>query len=160
MNSHHSPKICDHTSVGMLVWKEGKLLLIERGQLPWGFSVPAGHVDDDATYEESARRELFEEVGLTAVTLKLEIEGKKENRCKRLEGTWHYWKLYTVEVTGDLNRSLEETKHVGWYTKEEIAELAKKTEAYKEGKITEDEWEQAPGLVPIMYEWFKELKII
>lgn len=155
-----SQKICDHTSVGILVWKEGKLLLIERGQFPWGFSIPAGHVDGDATYEESAKRELFEEVGLTAISLKLEIEGRKENVCRRTEGAWHYWKLYTIEAVGDLERSLEEVKQVGWYTKEEIAELAKKTEAYREGTITEEQWESAPGLVPIMCEWFKELKII
>lgn len=144
----------------MLVWKEEKLLLIERGQYPWGFSVPAGHVDGDVTYEESAERELFEEVGLTAVALALEIEGRKENQCRRQEGTWHYWKLYTVEVTGTLERSLEEVKHVRWYSKEEINALAKRTEQYNRGDITEDEWEREPGLVPVMYEWFQELQII
>lgn len=38
------PKICDHTSVGMFVWRGGKLLLIERAKFPFGFAVPAGHL--------------------------------------------------------------------------------------------------------------------
>ena len=155
-----SQKVCDHTSVGMLVWKEEKLLLIERGQIPWGFSVPAGHVDGDTTFEESARRELLEEVGLTADVLKLEIEGRKENMCRRQGGTWHYWKLYTVQASGKLEQSREEVKHVRWYSKEEINALAKRTEQYLDGTITEEEWQREPGLVPVMHEWFQALKII
>ena len=38
-------KKCDHTSVGMLVWKNKKILLIERKKAPFGFAPPAGHVD-------------------------------------------------------------------------------------------------------------------
>ena len=53
---------CDHTSVGILVWKEEKLLLIERKNFPFGFAPPAGHLDGD-TYEEAAKRELLEETG-------------------------------------------------------------------------------------------------
>ena len=57
-------KKCDHTSVGMLVWKEDKLLLIERKKPPFGFALPAGHVDGDDSFEVAAKRELEEEVGL------------------------------------------------------------------------------------------------
>ncbi|MEK9177792.1 MAG: NUDIX hydrolase, partial [Patescibacteria group bacterium] len=57
-------KICDHKSVGMFIWNDDKLLLIERGKRPYGFAVPAGHVDGDKTFEIAAIRELKEEVGL------------------------------------------------------------------------------------------------
>ena len=151
-------KVCDHTSVGMLVWNGDKLLLIERAKFPFGFAVPAGHVDDDisfgdetnnheAAYQKTARRELKEEVGLDAVGLELITEGRKENPCRREGGSWHYWKFYKANVSGDIAskvvRSLDETKNVGWYTKTQIQELAKTNK-----------------LEPVMYQWFKDLKII
>ncbi|MDP2655151.1 MAG: NUDIX hydrolase [bacterium] len=153
-------KICDHTSVGMLVWKDEKLLLIERAKFPFGFAIPAGHVDDDSTYEKSAQRELQEEVGLETAELKLIAEGRRENPCRREDGSWHYWKIYQVSTIGNIDRSKEETKQAGWYTKDQIKELGNKTEKYNNKDISEEEWAKSPGLEPVMYEWFKELKII
>lgn len=153
-------KICDHTSVGMLVWKDEKLLLIERAKFPFGFAVPAGHVDGDSSYEKSAQRELKEEVGLEANELKLVAEGRRENPCRREDGTWHYWKMYQTKVTGDIYRSKDETKQVGWYTKDQMRKLGNKTQKYNSKEISEEEWDKNPGLEPVMYEWFKELKII
>ncbi len=134
-------KVCDHKSVGMMVWREGKLLLIERKKFPPGFAVPAGHVDGDADFETAAKRELKEEVGLDATRLELLFEGRMENICRRDDGTWHYWKLYKVEAMGDLKRSEEETKQAGWYTTTEIREMQDKLE-------------------PIMQTLFKEVKIL
>jgi ADP-ribose pyrophosphatase YjhB (NUDIX family) len=155
-----SSKKCDHTSVGMLVWNNGKLLLIERMKFPFGFAMPAGHVDGDATFEIAARRELGEEVGLNALEIEHVLDIRKDNPCRREDGTWHHWKLYRVEVSGELSRSLEETKQAKWFTVDEIKSLAKRTESYVAKKITESEWEKSPGLEPVMYELFKELKII
>ncbi len=155
-----SSKICDHTTVGMFVWKDDKLLLIERGKPPYGFEVPAGHVDGDTTFEDAAERELREEVGLNTSELTLVAEGRKENKCRREGGSWHYWKLYKVEVNGDMDRSLDETKQARWFSIDEIKKFAKRTEQYLAGKISEKEWENDPGLETVMHEWFKELKII
>jgi 8-oxo-dGTP diphosphatase len=134
-------KICDHTSVGMFVWKEGKLLLIERRKFPPGFAVPAGHVDGDDTYEEAAKRELKEEVGLDAVKLELVYEGRRENPCRREGGTWHHWKIYKVEAAGEVKRSEEETKQAGWYSVEEMRAMYDKIE-------------------PVWQVLFKELKVL
>ena len=134
-------KICDHKSVGMMVWKEGKLLMIERKKWPPGFAVPAGHVDGDVNFDDAARRELKEEVGLDAINLTLIYEGRRENPCRREDGSWHYWKIYKVEAKGEVVRSLEETKQAGWYSIEEIKEMGDKVE-------------------PIWREFFKELKMI
>ena len=135
-------KVCDHRSVGMMVWREGKLLLIERKKFPLGFAVPAGHVDDDVSFEDAARRELREEVGLVATELELIYEGRQENPCRREGGTWHYWKIYKVEAEGELKRSEEETKQAGWYSLEEIKS------------------EMRDKLEPIMQELFKEIKLL
>jgi ADP-ribose pyrophosphatase YjhB (NUDIX family) len=154
------PKICDHTSVGMLVSKDGKLLLIERKKPPFGFAPPAGHVDGDISFEESARRELEEEVGLTAISIKLLTEGRKDNPCRREDGTWHYWKIYGIETAGEVKRSQDETKQAGFYDHGLLLNLAERTEQYLRGDIKQEDWEQAPGIEPVWYEWLKELKII
>lgn len=153
-------KICDHKSVGILVYKNSKLLLIERGKPPWAFAPPAGHVDDNISFEMAAKRELGEEVGLKATKIDLLIEGRKENPCRRKNGTWHYWKIFRVETAGNLKRSLDETKQVGWYSRKQIRKLAERTEQYNADKITDDVWEHSPGLEPVWHEWFKKLEII
>jgi ADP-ribose pyrophosphatase YjhB (NUDIX family) len=172
MTKAYMTKICDHTSVGMLIWKDGKLLLIERARFPFGFAAPAGHVDGDASYEVAAERELVEEVGLkisdlSKDSLKLIAEGKRENPCRREGGTWHYWKIYQAEIKimlTDIDRSKDETKQAGWYTKDELKVLGKKTENYLAKnftkKISENDWQSSPGLEPVWYEWLKELKVI
>jgi ADP-ribose pyrophosphatase YjhB (NUDIX family) len=144
----------------MFVWKDDKLLMIERGLDPVGFAVPAGHVDDDTTYEAAAIRELKEEVGLDAQSLELIFEGRKENACRREDGSWHYWKLYRIEAKGELQGDPLETKRVGCYSREEIKRLALRTESYLKGEIAEAEWRVRPGLEPVMYEWFSALHII
>ena len=153
-------KICDHTSVGMLVWKEDKLLLIERMKFPPGFAVPAGHVDADSTYEDAAKRELREEVGLEAENLELVLEEKMDNPYRREGGTWHNWKVYRVNTNGEINRSKDETKQAGWYTKAQIKELTDRTMKYLQNEITTEEFTQKPGLEPVMYELFKKMNIL
>lgn len=154
------PKICDHTSVGMLIWNDDRLLLIERMKFPFGFSPPAGHVDDDASYEESAKREVEEEVGLKVINLKLLTEGRKENKCRREDGSWHYWKIYEAEVEGEANRSLDETKQLIWCSRKKLKEMSERTEKYLLKEISDSDWEKFPGVEPVWHEWFKELNII
>lgn len=153
-------KECDHKSVGMLVWRDNNLLLIERKRPPFGFAPPAGHLDGDALFEDAAKRELQEEVGLKTENLKLLIEGRKDNPCRRNGGSWHYWKIYEVQASGEIRRSVEETKQAKFVNKELLAELAKKTEQYINKEISDSEWEKSPGLEPVWYEWLKALKII
>lgn len=149
-----SPKECDHTSVGMLVIVDRMLLLIERGNRPFGFAPPAGHVDDHGSFEDAARRELAEEVGFKAVRLDLIIEGRRENNCRRLGGTWHYWKIYFASVTGKELPSAREVKQIRWCTKADLRKLIERTELYLAGSIDELEWEKEPGIEPVWYEWF------
>jgi ADP-ribose pyrophosphatase YjhB (NUDIX family) len=152
-------KKCDHTSIGILVWQDSNLLLIERKKFPFGFGPPAGHCDGD-DFETAARRELEEEVGLKATSLRLVAEGRRNNPCRRPEGTWHHWKIYQAEAEGEVQRSLEETKQTGWYPKEQLEDLARRTEQYLAGKISEEEWQKSPGIEPVWYQWMKELGII
>ena len=153
-------KKCDHTSVGMLVYKHGDLLLIERKLFPFGFAPPAGHVDGDPTFEAAAARELSEEVGLKANKLELVIEGRQDNHCKREDGNWHYWKIYQILADGDLQPSPDETKQAGWFSHDQIEKLAQRTTDYLKGQISDPDWQASPGLEPVWYEWFRALQIL
>ena len=152
-------KVCDHTSVGMLVWRDGKLLLIERKKFPFGFAPPAGHVDGDESFETAACRELKEEVGLGVVTMKVLFEGRKDNMCRREDGAWHYWKIYEVKALGSVKNSKEETKKYCWADKRKLEKLARKTEEYLKGGISEKNWQKSPGLEPVWHEILKDLGI-
>ena len=153
-------KICDHTSVGMLVWQKNKLLLIERKKPPFGFAPPAGHVDGDVSFEKAARRELKEEVGLGIKDIRLLAEKRKNNKCRRIGGDWHYWKFYEVETSGEINTSKDEVVKFGWYSKKQIIELAKRTTDFLANKISDDEWRRKPGLEVDFAQWLQELNII
>ena len=144
----------------MLVWQGQELLLIERRKPPFGFAPPAGHVDDDASFEIAAKRELKEEVGLDTEGIELVTERRKKNKCRREDGSWHYWKICKVQVSGSLQRSKEETKQAHFYSKNDLSKLALRTEQYLSGDISEKDWEKSPGLEPVWLEWLKELKII
>ena len=74
----HMPLVLPH-SVVILFNKEGKILLEKRSDDGY-YDFPGGGIDLKETAEEAAHRELFEETGLVADSLKL-------------------FKVYTGEVT-------------------------------------------------------------
>ena len=53
--------------VSASVWRDGKVLLVQRAKPPVGiWAFPGGHVEPGERLEEAAARELFEETGMTA----------------------------------------------------------------------------------------------
>lgn len=154
-------KRCDHTSVGILVVRGSKLLLIERRRPPIGYAPPAGHVDDDHSFIEAARRELQEEVGVTAENLVLIAEGRKDNPCRRERGTWHYWKIYLADEDGkELALAEAEAKSARWCDLDDLIRLQLRTEAYVKREVCEKEWAESPGLEPVWAEWLQQLGVL
>lgn len=151
---------CDHTSVGIIVFRDGKLLIIDRKRPPLGLAAPAGHVDkhgnvddpEETRFERAAIEELQEETGLVATSIVLIGDGRKDNPCRRPNGSWHYWKIYQAETTGDLRPSTEETRGSFWCTRLEMEDLL------SGGSIQMAHGEA--GLEPVWREWFRELNIL
>jgi ADP-ribose pyrophosphatase YjhB (NUDIX family) len=112
-----------HYSVGALIEKDEKYLLIDRNVPPYGFACPAGHVDENETEEEAIKREVKEETGLTIESLRLiEEEELDWNWCGK-GITVHHWYVFECKVNGNLNGNKSETKSVNWYSKDEIKKL-------------------------------------
>ncbi len=112
-----------HYSVGAIIQRNGKYLMIDRNNPPFGFACPAGHIDGNEKPEETVKREVKEETGLEVTCLKLlDEEELNWNWCER-GVTVHYWYVFECGVNGILKRSEKETKSAGWYSAEEIKEL-------------------------------------
>ncbi|MFH1694713.1 MAG: NUDIX hydrolase [Patescibacteria group bacterium] len=128
-----------HCSVGALIEKDGKYLLINRAVPPLGFAGIAGHIDEGEGVLQALKREVKEESNLEVSNCEQLFEEELDwNWCSKGVGS-HYWHLFKCNVSGELVRSKRETKSIGWYSKEEIKKLK-----------LEPAWEY----------WFKKLNII
>ena len=147
------PKYCDHTSVGVLIYNDNdELLLIERGTFPFGLAAPAGHVDEHASYEEAAIAEAKEEVGLDIQDVRLVAEGRRDNPCRRVNGTWHYWKIYEARATGTVQLSSREAKRAEWCSVSRLVEL---------GMISSERAKASSGsLERVWLDWLLELRVL
>ncbi len=127
-----------HYSVGIIVECNGKHLLLDRINPPFGFACPAGHIDEDEDPKEACLRELREETGIVLNDIEFICEEEIPwNYCKSAEV--HYWYLYKAKVESE-NVVLEKdgARSIGWYSPEEIKALN-----------LEKVWEY----------WFKKLKL-
>lgn len=128
-----------HYSVGALIKRDGKFLLIDRAKPPFGFAGLAGHVDEGETEAEALLREVEEESGLKVEEYKLLFEEEVGwNVCNK-GVTGHFWYLFKCEASGEIRKDEYEEKSIGWYSEEEIAKLK---------------------LEPVWEYWFRKLRII
>lgn len=153
-------KLCDHKSVGILVFRRGQLLLIERKKPPYGYAPPAGHRDERKSFKAAAICELREEVGLEVIELSLVAKGRRNNPCRRPGGSWHYWKIFRTKAVGDVLPAKAEVKSVSWVNNSQLHRLAMKTKMYRDGKITGEEWKKNPGLEPVWADWLTKIGLL
>lgn len=128
-----------HYSVGALIEKDGKYLLIDRAKFPPGFAGVAGHIDEGEDEHTALEREVMEESGLKVESSNLLFEKELDwNECRRKINT-HYWFLFECKASGEIKRNYDETNSIGWYTPKQIKKL---------------------NLEPVWKYWFKRLEII
>lgn len=156
-------KSCDHRSVGLIVYREDKILLIERMKFPVGIAAPAGHLDHDLDFVTAGLRELWEETGLIGSNPKLLLDTTLENPCRRWipndKISWHHWQILRVDGKGEPNRSLAETKNLFWASPEEVQFLAERTDHYLSRNISAEEWIRHPGFEPVWHELLKRISL-
>ena len=128
-----------HYSVGAVLERDGKYLMIDRSKIPYGFAGPAGHIDEDEEPEVAIKREVYEETGLNVTGHDLLFAEMIDwNECS-YEVKGHYWYLYKCEFFGDVLEDSTEAKSIGWYTIDEIRSIK---------------------LEPVWKYWFEKLGII
>ncbi len=119
----YSPKGLVHFSVGAILKKDDKYLLIERASPPEGFACVAGHVDAGENEEQAVRREVKEEASLDVRNCKLLFEKTiYGNVCSKGIPN-HHWKVFECEVLNGKERKNNESKSVKWYSPAEIKTL-------------------------------------
>jgi 8-oxo-dGTP pyrophosphatase MutT (NUDIX family) len=128
-----------HYSVGAVIKKDNRYLLIDRVVFPLGFAGLAGHIDRNETPEGALVREVKEESGLDVQKSTLLFEEELGWNTCSYGITTHYWHLFKCDTSGSLTRDTHEAKSIGWYTASEILSLK---------------------LEPVWEYWFKKLGII
>ena len=129
-----------HRSAGAITKnKEGKILILDRKNFPFGWACPAGHIEENETPEEALVREVAEETGIHVLEYRLLFhEFIAWNECKR-GAKGHDWFLFEVtKWEGEIVKN-GESKNLQWLNAEEI-----------KNKQLEEVWKY----------WFEKLKII
>src|SRR3989338_1709728 len=129
-----------HYSVGALIVKDGKYLLLDRRRKPYGFAGVAGHIEIGETPVEAIERKVKEESNLDSVTCQILFDEEVVwNECSYGDFA-HYLYLFKINVDGtDFKLNEDEGKEMGWFTKEYIKRL---------------------NLEPVWRYWFEKLGII
>lgn len=128
-----------HFTVGAVIERDGKYLLLDRGMEPLGFAGLAGHINEGEEPEEALLHKILDESGLKVKAHYLLFEEEVEwNRC-RVGISSHYWYLYRCTVKGKVRNNPEASKSIGWYTPEEMKKL---------------KWE------PVWRYWFEKLGVL
>jgi len=128
-----------HVSVGALIVRDGKYLMIDRVNVPRGFAGLAGHVDEGEEPLAAIMREVREESGLTPTNCQLLAEEEVRNNVCSQGVPVHYWYVYSCEIAGEPVLDPKEARSIGWYSKAQLRELP---------------------LEPVWSHWFRVLNIL
>jgi ADP-ribose pyrophosphatase YjhB (NUDIX family) len=134
--------LCNHTSVGVVPVRDGRILLGQRQKFPRKKAPCAGHVEEldgiptgasgeEPIFRAAGVRELDEEFHLHVNARDLDpvISMSTQNRCRRdtVDGgpPWHHWWVYAVTIgPGQEPRGNgSEMTGLGWYTPAEALAL-------------------------------------
>ena len=124
--------------VMILTDESGERILVSReyrmAMAQWIYNFPAGLIDPGETPEESARRELWEETGLTLTR----IDSVLDNSYSAIGFSNERNVCVFGAAAGEFRKSTSDAEEIipGWYTREEIRQLlrtepfAARTQAY------------------------------
>jgi len=117
-----------HESAGiLLVNPAGKILFFELTKFPYGFTVPAGHVDANETPQHAVIRETSEEVGARIVDPQLVVETIIHGDSCSRGCDDHKWSLFSKAITQEDIKHIKVDKNEGqkprWLTISEVDAL-------------------------------------
>lgn len=108
-----------HRSVAAVIRKNGKILMLDRVNLPFGWACPAGHIEENENPEDALRRETKEEVGIDVKKYNLlNHEFIEWNECKQGVKGHDFFVYDILEWTGEIKNNFE-SKGSKWISKDE-----------------------------------------
>jgi 8-oxo-dGTP diphosphatase len=113
-------------TVCMVVRKEGKILLVKRGNMVFRgwWAVPGGHAEKGEKIAEAAQREANEEIGRVEVEEKPFLvfvhDWPSDNHTR--EPHKHRAHAFRARITGALKAG-SDAAELGWFTPQEAREL-------------------------------------
>lgn len=109
-------------SAGGIVIKDNKIILIKQHQIMWSF--PKGKVEENESKLETAKREIFEETGITDFKFVKEL-GKYERSFINPDGTLDPNQIVQINMflfktkQNDLNSNDKSTNDPTWFSIDE-----------------------------------------
>lgn len=112
-----------HRSVAAVVRKDGKILMIDRVNFPFGWACPSGHIKENEKPDEALIREVKEEVNVDIKKFKLiHHEFIEWNECKRGVRGHDFFVYEITDWDGDVQINFE-SKGMKWIGKKEIKDM-------------------------------------
>jgi len=124
--SIETKKGIQHFSVGAIIKKQNKILIIERKLPPPGYAAIAGHIDEKETPLKALEREIKEETDLTLISKKLLFKKliiQKEDCVSKSKN--HKWYVYDCKCKGEIKPAQKEVKSIDYLTIKQIKRLHK-----------------------------------
>ncbi len=103
-----------HIDAAAIIIRDDKILLLERRTYPYGYMLPAGHLEYDETLEDTLRREVYEEAGLKVKSATLLAQIEHPISYCRYGSDIEEWAVYLVECDGEPYVSNNESEGFKW----------------------------------------------
>jgi len=112
-----------HRSVAAVIKKDGKILMLNRVNFPFGWACPAGHVEEGENPKMAMIREVKEETGIDVKKCRLILHEFIEwNECKQgVRG--HDFFVYEILNWDGETKGNVESKDLKWIDADEIKNI-------------------------------------
>lgn len=114
--------------VGGIIEKDGKFLLVQEAKekCRGKWNIPAGHLENNETIFEGAKREIFEETGC-----KVELTGVLQIVNKALDNNTLIIVIFKTNLLKkNMNFNSDEILDIKWFTYEELLNMKDELRAY------------------------------
>lgn len=120
-----SPPAGPVLGVSVAVWRDGKVLLVQRGHAPWrgAWSLPGGRVERGERLADAAARELAEETGLRLGTPRLVEALDAIDRAPDGSVRGHYVIVVYTTTAGGTPIAASDAAAVAWFTLDQLDTL-------------------------------------
>ncbi len=111
-----------HVSIGAVIVRDNKYLLLDRRRYPFCYAIIAGHLHKGEAPEAGIIREVKEEGSLEVKSLKLIYHGIIDgDKCRR-GADIHEWYLFECNCIGQPEEN-DEAKRIEWLTEEDLRKI-------------------------------------